>query len=479
MRSWKVLLIVTLASPKVLSLENTQVNLVFRSLNRNFAINMNRTNRDILRIAVPAIVSNVTVPLLGLVDSAISGHLGSAAYIGAVAVGSMLFNMMYWLLGFLRMGTSGMTSQALGAERMDEVADLLRRSILTGLGLGVGLIVLWWPLRELGLLLMHPTPEVADLTRAYYNICIWGAPAMLALYSLNGWFLGMQDSRRPMVISIVQNVINIAASLLFVLGFGMKVEGIALGTVVAQWSGLALALLLLGKYRSVVSVWSIKTFRSLGTMGQFFRVSRDIFLRTLCLVAVMFFFTSAGARQGDTILAVNALLLQFSLIFSYVMDGFAYAAEAMCGKFYGAADPVNFQRTVKSVFVWGAVLVAVFTAFYAFGGQGFLCLLTDEESVVLASRDYLPWAVLLPLCGVAAFVWDGVFIGTTQTWQMLVASGIAMLLFFGGYVGLTTMQIIDTNHALWLSYLLFLLMRGVVQTVYYKPLFASKRFVKK
>lgn len=429
---------------------------------------MDQTNREILRIAVPAIVSNVTVPLLGLVDSAISGHLGSAAYIGAVAVGSMLFNMMYWLLGFLRMGTSGMTSQALGAGRMDEVRRLLHRAILTGFGLGVGLIVLWWPLRELGLLLMQPTDEVTNLARTYFNICIWGAPAMLSLYSLNGWFIGMQDTRRPMIVSIVQNVINIAASLLFVLGFGMKVEGIALGTVVAQWSGVVLGVVLLhGGYDVTLSVRTFKSSMSLKTAGGFFAVNRDIFLRTLFLVAVMFFFTSAGARQGDTLLAVNTLLLQFSLLFSYVMDGFAFAAEAMCGKFYGARDLFHFRQTVRSVFVWGAALVVVFTAVYVFGGEEFLRLLTDEEDVVQASADYLPWAVLLPLCGMAAFVWDGVFIGTTWAWQMLVATLIAAFLFFGCYYMLLLLNVAGTNHVLWLAYLLFLVMRGVVQTVYY------------
>ena len=440
---------------------------------------MNRTNRDILRIAVPAIVSNITVPLLGLVDAAISGHLGSAAYIGAVAVGSMLFNLIYWLFGFLRMGTSGMTSQALGAGRMERVYQLLRRSLMTGFGVGIILILLQWPLRELGLLLMHPTDEVAVYTRAYFLIVVWGAPAMLSVYALSGWFLGMQDSRTPMTVSIVQNVVNIVASLLLVCGLGMKVEGIALGTLIAQWSGLCVALFSLRKY---TTIRSLRSFRSLGTpkaaRRAFFKVNRDLFLRTLFLVSVMFFFTSAGARQGDTILAVNALLMQFSLLFSYVMDGFAFAAEALCGKFYGAQNHRSFRAAVRSVFVWGAVLVVVFTAVYALGGMDFLRLLTREESVVHASRDYLPWAVLLPLCGVAAFVWDGVFIGTTWTRQMLTATLVASLLFFGSYYGLTACDVMGTNHALWLAYLLFLLMRGVVQTVYYRVLAASDPFIR-
>ena len=308
---------------------------------------------------------------------------------------------------------------------------------------------------------------------------------MLSLYAIHGWFIGMQDTRCPMVISIAQNVINIAASLVFVIGFGMKVEGIALGTVVAQWSGLALSVVLLRRYRVVVSfgalrtlgvLRTLRTLRPLKTTGRFFVVSRDIFLRTLFLVAVMFFFTSAGARQGDTILAVNTLLLQFSLIFSYVMDGFAFAAEAMCGKYYGARDRLRFQRTVRSVFVWGAVLVVVFTVVYFWGGMNFVRLLTDEESVVLASGDYLPWAVLLPLCGMAAFVWDGVFIGTTATRQMLVATLIAAFFFFGCYYTLCWLNLIGTNHALWLAYLLFLVIRGVVQTIDYNAISAPERF---
>ncbi len=461
---------------------------------------MDATNRDILRIAVPAIVSNVTVPLLGLVDAAISGHLGSASYIGAVAVGGMLFNLMYWLLGFLRMGTSGLTSQALGAGRWDEVARLLRRSMLTGLGLGALLIVLWWPLREVGLWLMQPTDEVAGLTRIYFDICIWGAPAMLAVYALNGWFLGMQDSRRPMIVSVVQNVVNIAASSLFVFVFGMKVEGIALGTVVAQWTGLGVALLMQNHFGHGLSQNNLNhqsnpnnpsipnhqsgptpqisrhsSLRELLPSRNFFAVSLDIFLRTLFMVVVMFFFTSIGARQGDTVLAVNSLLLQFALLFSYVMDGFAFAAEAMCGKFYGAANQGALRRTVRRVFVWGAGLVAVFTAVYTLGGQDFLRLLTDEETVVEASADYLPWAVLLPVCGVAAFVWDGVFIGTTKSREMLISSLVAALLFFGCFYALTLLARIPVNHALWLSYLLFLLVRGVVQTLYYPRLFLREK----
>ena len=279
-----------------------------------------------------------------------------------------------------------------------------------------------------------------------------------------------------MIVSIVQNVVNIAASLTFVFGLGMKVEGVALGTLVAQWVGLGVALLGLRKYTTIKTLRSLKSLRTQRATGEFFKVSSDIFLRTLLLVSVMFFFTSAGARQGDTVLAVNSLLLQFSLLFSYAMDGFAFAAEAMCGKFYGARDRIRFQRTVRAVFVWGAVLVAVFTTVYAFGGQDFLRLLTDEEGVVQASADYLPWAVMLPLCGVAAFVWDGVFIGTTATRQMLVASFSAALLFFGCYYIFDVLDLIGTNHVLWLSYLLFLAMRGVVQTFYYKSLSAPEHF---
>ena len=411
-----------------------------------------------MKIAVPAIVTNITVPLLGLVDTAIVGHMGSAAYIGAIAVGSMIFNLVYWLFGFLRMGTSGMTAQARGRRDMAEVAGILARSMKVAVTVAVLMLLLQWPLYKLMLWLIAPTDDVIPWVDVYFRIVVWGAPAMLSLYSLSGWYIGMQNTRIPMVVSILQNVVNIIASLLFVYGFGMQVEGVALGTVVAQYAGFLVALAFLWRYyRKLFGEMKIKV-----SQQSMFRVNRDIFLRTLCLVAVNLYFTSAGARQGATILAVNTLLMQLYLLFSYILDGFAYAGEALGGKYWGAKDRDAYKDVVRRLFGWGAMMATLFTCVYIIGGMPFLQLLTDEPSVIEASRAYVWWAWLIPVAGVTAFIWDGLFIGTTQTRGMLISSAIAALLFFA----ITTVLMPRFgNHALWLAMTLYLVARGVVQTV--------------
>lgn len=425
---------------------------------------MQTRNKEILRIALPSIVSNITVPLLGLVDTAITGHLGSAAYIGAVAIGSMLFNTIYWLFGFLRMSTSGMTSQALG-RGVDTLAPLLS-ALRLALLIALGLMTLQLPLRWLGLWLMDPTEEIRHLTVIYFNICIWGAPAVLSLFCLNGWFIGMQNSRSPMVVAIFQNVVNILASLTFVYGLGMKIEGVALGTLVAQWSGVAVAAWMARRssqssQSSHSSQSSPTSQSSLSSQSSPSIKSLDLllFLRTLCLVSVMLFFTSAGSWQGETLLAVNTLLMQMFLLVSYVMDGFANAAEAMSGKYYGAGDRKALLDTVRKSFLWGALCAAAFTVVYVLGGDAFLGLLTDEPSVIRASHDYVVWAWLVPFISFSAFIWDGIYVGLTLARQMFYATALAALVFFGLYC------ITDGNHGLWLAFLAFLFTRGAVQTV--------------
>lgn len=422
---------------------------------------MYQRDQQILKIALPAIVTNITVPLLGLVDTAIVGHMGSAAYIGAIAVGSMIFNLIYWLFAFLRMGTSGMTAQARGRRDFSEVIRLLVRSMTVSLSIAFLLIMLQWPVRELMLWFIGPTADVRPLAVTYFNIVVWGAPAMLGLYALSGWFIGMQNTRIPMTISIMQNVVNIAASLLLVYGLGMKVEGVAWGTLIAQYAGLFVALAMLWRYNH--RLWQHKTSTSASPqpLTAFLKVNRDIFLRTLCLVAVNLYFTSAGARQGATILAVNTLLMQLYLLFSYVMDGFAFAGEALGGRYWGARSMEAYHDVVRRLFIWGAGVTVIFTAVYVFGGMSFLRLLTDEPGVVEASRSYVWWAWLIPVAGVAAFVWDGIFIGTTWTREMLLSSAIATLVFFAGVTGLANVM---GNHGLWLAMILYLLTRGLVQT---------------
>ena len=412
----------------------------------------NIINKRILQIAVPSIISNITVPLLGLIDVTIVGHLGAAAYIGAIAVGGMLF---------LRMGTSGMTSQAYGKHDLDEVARLLLRSVGVGLLIAIILVTLQYPIRKLAFTFIQTTEEVERLATLYFRICIWGAPAMLGLYGFAGWFIGMQNSRFPMYIAITQNIVNIAASLCFVYLFHMKVAGVAWGTLTAQYAGFLMALLLWRRYYGGLKkhvAWHEVLKKE--AMLRFFQVNRDIFLRTLCLVIVTLFFTSAGAAQGEIVLAVNTLLMQLFTLFSYIMDGFAYSGEALVGKYVGANNQPALYRTVRQLFIWGVGLSTGFTLLYFFGGKSFLGLLTNEISVIREAENYFYWVLAIPLTGFAAFLWDGIFIGATATRQMfysmLVASGSFFLVYYSLHEWMG-------NHALWLAFIVYLSLRGIMQ----------------
>lgn len=425
---------------------------------------MNQRDRQILQIALPSIVSNITVPLLGMIDVAIVGHMGSPVYIGAVAVGSMIFNLVYWLFGFLRMGSSGMTAQALGGRNLTEVTRILMRAITVALGIALTLIILQWPLKQLMFWLIGPTADVLPYASTYFNIVIWGAPASLALFSLTGWYIGMQNTRIPMFISIMQNIVNILASLTLVYGFGMKIEGVALGTVIAQYAGLLMALAGLHFYRKLRRHLMMKELFVREAMKQFFTVNRDIFLRTLCLVAVNLYFTSAGARYGAVVLSVNTVLLQLYLLFSYFMDGFAYAGEALGGRYYGARNYRELRQMIQHLFGWALAMTVTYTILYLFGGMWMISILTDEPHVLLTATDYLPWAWLIPAAGAAAFIWDGLFIGFTATRGMLVSSFVAALIFFSTYR--LTVNIMG-NHGLWLAQVIYLSARGILQTGWY------------
>ena len=440
---------------------------------------MNIRDRQILLIALPSIVSNITVPLLGMIDVAIVGHMGSPVYIGAVAVGSMIFNLVYWLFGFLRMGSSGMTSQALGRRDFAEVTRILVRSTTIAFSIALLLIILQIPMKWASFALIGPTADVLPYAETYFFIVIWGAPAVLGLYSLSGWFIGMQNTRFPMFISIMQNVVNILTSLTLVYGFGMRIEGVALGTVIAQYAGFIVAWGLIVRYygklfRGVRSeelgvrdvcrrVFSLQTPHS--SLLEFFQINRDIFLRTLCLVAVNLYFTSAGARQGAVILSVNTVMMQLYLFFSYFMDGFAYAGEALGGRAYGARNATAFHETLRRLWLWTIIVTTVFTLLYICAGEWIVSILTDESQVIEASKVYLWWAWLIPAAGCVAFIWDGIFIGLTATRGMLVSSFVSALVFFGVY-GLTVGVV--GNHGLWLAMVIYLAMRGVLQTIWYR-----------
>ena len=436
---------------------------------------MNQRDRQILQIALPSIVSNITVPLLGMIDVAIVGHMGSPVYIGAVAVGSMIFNLVYWLFGFLRMGSSGLTSQALGRRDLTEVTRLLVRSLSIALGIALLLIVLQIPMKWLMFWLIGPTPDVLPFATTYYYMVIWGAPAMLGLYSLSGWFIGMQNTRIPMFISIMQNVVNILASLILVYGFSMKIEGVALGTVIAQYAGFIVALALLFRYYGRLRRYLVLqgTFVR-KAMARFFVVNRDIFLRTLCLVSVNLYFTSAGARNGAVILSVNTVMMQLYLFFSYFIDGFAYAGEALCGRYYGASNAMAFRETLRRLFLWALMVTLAYTIIYLLGGMGIIRLLTDETQVIETAREYIWWACLIPAAGAVAFIWDGVFIGITATRGMLVSSFVSALVFF--LICLTLMGLLG-NHGLWLAMVVYLLLRGIIQTlIIHNSLLPQARF---
>lgn len=426
---------------------------------------MTRTDRQILHIALPSIVSNITVPLLGLIDVSIVGHLGAASYIGAIAVGGMLFNMIYWLFGFLRMGTGGLTAQAYGRHDLQEVTRILLRSLSISLLLALALLLLQYPIRNIAFMCMDTSEEVQQLATLYFHICIWGAPATLGLYGFTGWYIGMQNSRFPMFIAITQNIVNIAASLFFVFVLKMKVEGVALGTLVAQYAGLGMACLLwLTYYRPLRKYLRQKALFDRTEMKRFFQVNRDIFFRTLCLIAVTVFFTSTGAAYGDVVLAVNALLMQLFTLFSYFMDGFAYAGEALTGKYIGAKDNQSLRLTIRHLFKWGIALSLLFTLLYGAGGKSFLGLLTNDTSVISASEEYIYWVLAIPLAGFSAFLLDGICIGATATHLMLRSMLVASASFFLLYYGLH-----DTlgNHALWMAFIVYLALRGIVQAFYY------------
>lgn len=419
-------------------------------------------NKRILGLAVPSIISNITVPLLGLVDVSIVGHLGSATYIGAIAVGGMLFSMIYWIFGFLRMGTSGLTAQAYGRRDLAEVILLFVRSLGIAFGLALLLILLQCPILKVAFTLIDATPAIKDLASLYFRICIWGAPAVLGLYSFAGWFVGMQNSRFPMYIAITQNVVNIAASLFFVFIWNRGVAGVAMGTLVAQYAGLLMASLLwYGYYRRLWQKLNWQMLTDYEAMRSFFILNRDIFFRTLCLVAVTTYFTSRGAEQGDIILAVNTLMMQLFTLYSYIMDGFAYAGEALTGRYVGAHNQVDLRRMIRTLFAWGVGLALAFTLLYGIGGSSFLSLLTNEQEVLNASSDYFYWVLAIPLAGMAAFLWDGIYIGATASRQMLYSMLVASVSFF---ILQGIFQQRMGNHALWMAFIAYLFLRGLVQT---------------
>lgn len=434
-------------------------------------------NKRILGLALPNIITNITVPLLGMVDMAIVGHL-SSTHIGAITIGTSIFNLIYWNFGFLRMGTSGITAQAFGAERMDEAVKTLIRASAIALAIAVTLIALQWPISLLVPVIFEGGSEVIRLALIYFFVRIWAAPATLGMYAIKGWFIGMQDSKTPMWIAIFLNCVNILASLLFVMVFHWDIFGVALGTVLANYSGLLLGIAFLRrKFRRNNKLSSfhltLATFKEAlhwEDMKRFFKVNGDIFLRTLCLSGVFTFITAASSHISDQILAVDALLLQFFTLFSYIMDGFAYAGESLVGRHIGARQLRHLKLAVRLLILWGLALTVVFTGLYAVLGNQFLHIFTDQQDVIDAAHGYMAWVLAIPVCGFAAFLFDGIFIGATATRTMRNAMFVATAAFFAIYYGAKYIanDYLDEhiwNNILWTAFMVFLTLRGLLQAL--------------
>ena len=398
-------------------------------------------NKQILRLAIPNIITNITVPLLGMVDTAIVGHLKSdngLDYIGAIAVGTMIFNIIYWNFGFLRMGTSGFTAQAYGANDKKEQANILLRASAIAIVAALLLIICQKPIGQLSLMLIEDKNSVGALALSYFAVRIWAAPATLGMYALKGWFIGMQDSKNPMWISIIINILNIVFSFVFVFYLDMSIQGVAWGTVIAQYGGLITTLVIWKrKYGYISEYFNLKEALSIDKMKQFFKINSDIFLRTLCLIIVTSYFTIASTKMPYPTLAMNTLLMQFFTLFSYFMDGFAYAAESLCGKAKGENNYKQLENYVKRFLLWGAVISILFIIIYAIFGENILTIFTDNKDVIAYSENYIFWILLIPITGFIAFLYDGILIGLTESVIMRNAIFISTAAFFIIYFSLS------------------------------------------
>ena len=421
-------------------------------------------NKEILRLAVPNIISNISVPLLSTVDTALMGRM-SALHIGAVGIGSMIFNFVYWNFGFLRMGTTGLTAQSYGRRDEKEMISNLGRAFLIALLLGGTIVLLQYPLGEAAIWLMGVGEEQLGLVRRYFYVRVWAAPATLAIYALTGWFFGMQNAVIPLFLTIVVNLVNIALSFFFVKNWGLEAEGVALGTAIAQYVGLVIGVWCFWRYYS--DLWSKLQWSALlywKKLQEFLQLNADIFLRTFLLTFAFGFFYSQSNAEGAMILAVNVILLQFTNWMSYGVDGFAFASESLVGKYAGAGDGPNTSKAIRLSFAWGMGLALCYSLAYALCGDLLLRIFTDQELVIVASEPFLIWVILFPVLGSPCYIWDGVFIGLTASRSMRNAMVLAFAIFLGGYYFFMQNH---GNHGLWISLLIFVVARGGFQQYLY------------
>lgn len=421
-------------------------------------------HRAILRLAIPNILSNISVPLLSTFDTALMGRL-SAEHIGAVGLGSMIFNFIYWNFGFLRMGSTGLTAQAYGRDSQADMAKVLGQAATVGFALAILLVAFQVPIEWAAVRLLQVQPEQMGLVHDYFAVRIWGAPAALALYALFGWFFGMQNAVFPLVLTLIINGVNILTSVYFVQLMGLEARGVALGTVIAQYVGLVVGLVLLRtRYPWLVPQLRLGSVLQRTELVRFLRLNGDIFIRTLCLTLGFGFFYNRSGGEGELILATNVILLQYVNWMSYGIDGFAYAAESLVGRFYGASQPNQTKRAITYSFGWAMGLSAFYALAYYAAGPALLRVFTDQSDVLTTATPYLIWMVLFAPLATPCYLWDGVFIGLTASKAMRNT----MLLAFAGYLGLYySLGQWYGNHGLWLSLLGFMVLRGGIQQLWY------------
>ncbi len=417
-------------------------------------------NRDFLKLAIPNIISNISIPLLSSVDTILMGHT-SQSHLAALGVASMIFVFLYGNFSFLRMGTTGITAQAYGSKNSKKIANTLFRAIFLGFSLGVILIFFQTPILEISSSLMNVDVTYEKMVHDYFYIRIYTAPAVLISYAIMGWFFGMQNSLYPLIITIFINVINIILSYYFVKIANMGVEGVAYGTLIAQYSGLFLSILLLIKYKSSIKKVNISKIFHKKELLSFIHINKNIFIRTISLTFVLAFFYAQSAKDSEETLAIMILLLQFLIWFSFSIDGVAYATESLTGKYYGAKDWKNFYKAIIYSFYWGFGFTLIYMIAYYIGAKSLLELYTNQTDLIEKSIQFLPWITIMPLLSFSAFIWDGVFIGMTAVKSMRNSVLIAMIIFLTLFY---TTKEYNFIYALWISFLLFFTTRGVIQT---------------
>jgi MATE family multidrug resistance protein len=393
------------------------------------------THRSILAIAVPIMISNLSTPLLGVVDTGVIGQIPDASLIGAVALGALIFNFVFWAFGFLRMGTTGLTAQAFGADNAHEIRASIGRALLIAAVVGVCLILLQWPIRQLAFWLLEASERVEQLAQSYFDIRIWAAPATLANYALLGWFIGLGKARTALLLQLVLNVSNMLLDAWFVLGLDMGVRGVATGTVIAEYLAAAVGLLVAAQHLHVIGgKWEAARLFEPARIARTIAVNRDIMIRSLSLIFVFSWFIAQGAKFGETVLAANAVLMHFVAVSAYFLDGFAFAAEALVGKAVGAAHRAGLTQASRMTTWWAGGVALFATLILVLFGSTFIDILTVEPGVRSIARQFLPWAAMAPLVGVWAFQLDGIFIGATRSADMrnamLMSAGIFLVAWY-------------------------------------------------